>query len=468
MGPGTFRAGGGDHVTNHTRFVMPGAGAPALVTFPPVVRATLSNGARVWTIRHDTIPVVTIVLVVPVGSAFDPSTAPGLAGVMADLLDEGTERFDAIGLAQAFASLGSELSIDVGPDTTTFTLTTLPRFMERALALLGDVMTRPRLHESDLERVREMRLNRLRQVRSSASAVADRAFLSAAFGAHPYGHGTLGTSAALSRVTIDEVRAFHAAAMRPLGATLIIAGAMGSAEALEAAERQLGGWQASAAPSLLAPVPPAMASGPARVIVVDRPGAPQTEVNVGHLGPARNVDEYHALVTLNALLGGQFASRINLNLREARGLTYGARTAFDFRVRSGTFSCETNVQGDATPLVVSEILKEFEAVGGSRPAETDELERAKSSITRGFVRQFETSEQLAHAAARLATFELPADTFDRFVPEVEAVTTEAVSAAARRHIRPDDSIVVVVGDASLWREQLGTLGRPVEDAEIEF
>ena len=108
-----------------------------------------------------------------------------------------------------------------------------------------------------------------------------------------------------------------------------------------------------------------------------------------------------------------------------RDRTYGARTAFDFRVRSGTFSCETNVQGDATPLVVSEILKEFEAVGGSRPAETDELERAKSSITRGFVRQFETSEQLAHAAARLATFELPADTFDRFVPEVEAVTTEA-------------------------------------------
>ncbi len=468
MGSGTFRAGGGDLVTDDRRFVMPAAGAPAHVTFPPMVRATLSSGARVWTIHHDTIPVVTIALVVSVGSACDPAAAPGLAGVVADLLDEGTDRFDAIGLAEACASLGSELSIDVGPDTTTFTLTTLTRFMERALALLGDVMTRPRLHESDLERVREMRLNRLRQVRSSASAVADRAFLSAAFGAHPYGHGTLGTSAALARVSIDDVRAFHAAAMRPLGATLIIAGAVAAQDAIEAAERQLGGWQASAAVSLFAPVPAAMSSGLARVIVVDRPGAPQTEVNVGHLGPARNVDEYHALVTLNALLGGQFSSRINLNLREARGLTYGARTAFDFRVRSGTFSCETNVQGDATPLVVSEIFKEFEAVGGSRPAETDELERAKSSITRGFVRQFETSEQLAHAAARLATFELSADIFDRFVPEVEAVTPEAVSAAARRHIRPDDAIVVVVGDASTWREQLAALDRPVEDAEIEF
>jgi len=455
-------------VTNNLRFVMPPPGAPARVTFPPVARETLSNGARVWSIRHDTIPVVTIALVVPVGSACDPPSAPGLAGVMADLLDEGTDRLDAIGLAEAFATLGSELSIDVGPDTTTFTLTTLPRFMDGALALLGDVMTRPRLHEADLERVREIRLNRLRQVRSSASAVADRAFLSAAFGTHPYGHGTLGTSAALSRVSIDEVRAFHAGGMRPLGATLIISGDVGPQEAFLAAERQLGGWQALDGTSRLAPVPVATASGPARVIVVDRPGAPQTEVNVGHLGSARHIDEYHALVTLNALLGGQFSSRINLNLREARGLTYGARTAFDFRLRSGTFSCETNVQGDATPLVVSEILKEFEAVGGSRPAGTDELERAKSSITRGFVRQFETSEQLAHAAARIATFDLPADTFDRFVPDVEAVTPDAVSSAARRHVRAGDAIVVVVGDASMWRDQLASLGRPVEDAVIEF
>jgi len=237
---------------------------------------------------------------------------------------------------------------------------------------------------------------------------------------------------------------------------------------MRAAERQLGGWRALDGASILAPVPLATTSGPARVIVVDRPGAPQTEVAVGHLGPARNTADYHALVTLNALLGGQFSSRINLNLREARGLTYGARTAFDFRLHSGTFSCETNVQGDATPLVVSEILNEFEGVGGSRPAGTEELERAKSAITRGFVRQFETSGQLAHAAARLATFELPADTFDRFVPEVEAETPEAVSSAARRHVRPEDAIVVVVGDASMWRDQLVSLGRPVEDAEIEF
>lgn len=450
------------------RFDMPAAGSPSIVTFPPLIRETLSNGARVWTIRHASLPVVTIVLVVTVGSAFDPSDMPGLAGAMADLLDEGTERHDAIALADAFAGLGTELSIDVGPDVTTFTLTTLSRFMEPALGLLGEVMARPRLREDDLERVREIRLNRLRQLRSSASAVSDRAFLSAAFGTHPYAHGTLGTSAALSRLSIDDVRAFHAAGIQPSGATLIVAGDVETADVVRAADRQLGGWHALAGAACLEPVPPLSGASPARVIVVDRPGAPQTEVHVGHLGPRRTAREYHALVTLNALLGGQFSSRINQNLREVRGLTYGARTAFDFRVHSGIFSCETNVQGDATPLVVSEILREFEAVGTSRPAEAAELERAKSAITRGYVRQFETAEQLAHAAARLSMFDLPADTYDRFVPEVEAVTPADVSAAARAHVRPEEAIVVVVGDASGWRDQLALLGRPVEDGSIEF
>lgn len=446
---------------------MPGAGPLAPLTFPPIDRSTLDNGVHVWSIPHNSVPVVTIVLVVPVGSAHDPARLPGLAGVMADLLDEGTHSRDAIGLAEAFANLGTELSVDVAPDVMTFTLTTLTRFLEPALALLADVVLRPRLREDDLARVREIRVNRLRQLRSSASAVADRAFLTAVFGAHAYGHGTLGTSAALERLTIDDVRTFHRAAMRPDGATLIVAGDVETADVQAVAARQLGEWSRGVGAGVTPVVAPPMTSAP-RVLVVNRPGAPQTEVSVGHIGPGRQVDGYHTLVTLNALLGGQFSSRINLNLREARGLTYGARTSFDFKVVAGTFSCETNVQGDATPLVVAEILAEFEAVGGSRPAGPEELERAKSSLTRGYVRQFETSTHLAYAAARLATFGLPPDTFDAFVPAVQAVTPDAVSSAARAFIRPAEATVVVVGDATGWRSKLGELQRPVEDFQVEF
>jgi zinc protease len=451
------------------RFLMPDAGVPSHVAFPPIAQQTLPNDARVWSIRQDTVPLVTMLLIVRAGSADDPASLPGLAGVMGDLLDEGTETHDAIGLAEALASLGTELVIDVASDVTTFTLTTLSRFMEPALALMCDVLLRPRLREDDLVRVRELRLNRLRQLRSSASAVADRAFLAGIFGSHSYGHGTLGTSAALSRVTIDDVRAFHAASIQPAGATLIVTGDAEPESVFLAAERQLGAWQARGVGAPVLPdVPVPSPPGPPRVLVLDRPGAPQTEVRVGHIGPSRAEADYHTLITLNALLGGQFSSRINLNLREARGLTYGARTNFDFRLRAGTFSCDTNVQGDATALVASEILAEFEGVGGSRPVTADELERAKSSLTRGYVRQFETSAQLALAASRLATFDLPADTFDRFVPEVEAVTPSSLAAAARANVRSADSIVVVAGDAAGWRDKLDALGRPVENADVEF
>jgi predicted Zn-dependent peptidase len=258
-------------VTQTDRFVMPGAGSPERIAFPPIVRSTLPNQAQVWSIQHDSVPVVTIVLQVPAGSAHDPASSPGMAGVMADLLDEGTEAHDAIGLAEALASLGTELEIDVASDFTTFTLSTLSRFMEPALALLGDVIMRPRLSEDDLARVCELRLHRLRQLRSSASAVADRAFLSATFGSHPYGHGTLGTSAALSRVTIDDVRAFHAAAMRPAGATLIVAGDTDPDAVFRAAERQLGEWLPrvpGSPPERLPEVPVPPPSKPARVGII--------------------------------------------------------------------------------------------------------------------------------------------------------------------------------------------------------
>lgn len=442
------------------RFLQPAPGIAAAVRFPPISRSTLSNGLDVWSIPHQALPVTTVALVVPFGSANDPADQPGLAGVLGDMLDEGAGGRTALELAAAFAALGTDLSVDVGPDVTTVSLTALSRVFEPALDLLFDVVARPTLDQTDFHRVVEIRLNRLRQLRSSASATADRTFLRAVFGEHPYGHSTLGAAEALEAMTVEQVRGFHATHVHPAGATLVVAGNLPSDDVHRLVEAHAERW-ASARSAILPQIPMTTAQ-PARIVVVDRPGSPQTEVRVGHLGPSRHVDAYYPLVTLNALLGGQFTSRINQNLREARGLTYGAHTAFDFRVRGGSFACDTAVQSDATPLVVREILAEFAAVGGARPAEGDELERAKASLTRGYVRHFETPAQLALAACRLVMFGLPDDTFARFVPSVEAVTSEDVTAAALAHVRADDAVVVVVGDAGTWHDELRTLGRPVE------
>jgi predicted Zn-dependent peptidase len=191
-------------------------------------------------------------------------------------------------------------------------------------------------------------------------------------------------------------------------------------------------------------------------------------LRVGHGGPSRRTEAYHALVAMNAVLGGQFASRINRTLREERGVTYGARTAFEFRRAGGNFACETSVQRDATAETVEEILRQFAEIRGDGAVAPGELDRAKSSLTRGYVRNFETPVQLARAAALLATHDLPASVYEAFVPAVEAVTAADVTAAATRYVRPDDCAVVVVGDAARCRGPLERIGRDVTIVAPEF
>jgi predicted Zn-dependent peptidase len=205
------------------------------------------------------------------------------------------------------------------------------------------------------------------------------------------------------------------------------------------------------------PSPPA-GEGGRRLVLVHRPEAPQSELRVGHVAVARSTPDYHALVVLNALLGGQFVSRINLNLREEKGLTYGARSSFDWRRAPGPFVVQTSVQTDATAVAVGEILRELADVGGDRPPTEGELALAKASLTRGFARNFETAEQVARALAQLSVYDLPPTWFDEFVGRVQAVDGAAVIDAARRHLRPAAALVSIVGDRARTERDLDALG----------
>jgi predicted Zn-dependent peptidase len=204
------------------------------------------------------------------------------------------------------------------------------------------------------------------------------------------------------------------------------------------------------------------------VLLVDRPGSPQSVLRIGHLGPPRSSDAYHALVVLNSALGGQFSSRLNAHLRERRGITYGARTSLDVRRDAGAFACETSVQADATASAVADVIAEFRAVRVAGTLTEDEITRATRSLTRGYVRGFETAGQLVRAAAELAAFDLPDDTFDRFVPGVSAQTVESARVAAETYVRPDRAITIVVGDGDTCRPGLEALGWPVESTMPEF
>ncbi len=443
---------------DRSRLPLPGP-APA-ARFPAVARRRLASGMALRAGRHPGPPVVHWLLLWRAGAAADPPARPGLAALTADLLDEGTEARSVLELHGALDRLGARLALHVGADATMVSLTTLEHHAAEGLALLLEVVTRPRFADRDFDRVRGLRRSRVRQMRTVPAAVAERVYLETLYRGHPYGHLGIGTDEALARMTVDDVRRFHRERYR-LGAATLIATGPPSADAFaDMAERAVGNLPAGtadapepdAAPAAGAPGPP-----PARLVLVDRPAAVQSELRIGHVAAPRRTTDYHALQVLNMVLGGQFVSRLNRSLREEKGYTYGVRTAFQFRRGPGPFVMQGSVQADATVEAVREVLDEMRGIGGERPATPPELDLARSALTRGFARGFETAGQVARGVAQLVQHDLPADEHDRFVPAVAAVDAPAVTAAAARHLQADQAVVVVVGPAAEMERGLGTL-----------
>lgn len=446
-------------MTTADRSRLPEVGAESDVHFPVADKARLANGLNLWTVERPRLPLVSLLLVVSAGSAADPSGRHGLAALTADMLDEGSGDRSAIEMTEALGRLGTELDTEIGPDSVTIGVTVLRRHLSEALHLLADIVVHPRLAEADVERVRTLRLNRLRQFRDVPSALAEQAFAVALYGDHPYGHLAIGSTSALETMTATEVAAFHRASYLPVDATLISVGDARGREVAKAADAAFGRWSgpSSSAPGFAPPAAPAVPRAP--LVLLDRPGAAQTELRLGHVAAARATDDYHALVLLNAMLGGQFVSRINMNLRERRGFTYGARTSFDFRRLPGPFVLATSVQTSATAEAIGEAVAELSDIRGTRPPTPDELAMAKASLTRGYAGRFESSGQVSHALAQLVVHALPDDTFEAFAPRVNAQSAADVTRVARTHLNPDRLAVVAVGDRSRIESELASLGR---------
>ena len=403
-----------------------------------------------------TVPVVTMVLDVEGGSLADPYRREGLAALTADMVDEGVGELSTIDISDAMARIGADYSADVGPDATRFTLTTLTRFADKGASLLADLLMRPSMRQSDFDRVRQLRLDRIQQLKDSPSGVAERAFLRLMYAEHPYGHLSIGTATALGSVTLEEVVAFHVATFQPSHSTLVVAGALSHEALLGVAQDAFSGWSGFAPrvhmPAAVAP------HSPPRLAVVPRPGAAQSQLRIGHLSAPRNTPDYRALLVMNAVLGGQFVSRINLKLREEKGYTYGARTGFDWHRGLSPFSLETSVHTVATADAIADCLIEFGAISGAKPPTSEELAMAKASLTKGYPRAFETAEQVARSVGQLALYGLPDSYFEDFIPGVNAVAQEDVVDVAARYVDPSRAVTLIVGDYQAIEASLGQLG----------
>jgi predicted Zn-dependent peptidase len=447
---------------------LPEIGPDRLFRLPRPARRLLDNGMEARSVEHREAPVLAALLLLPVGSAHDPRELPGLAAMTADLLDEGAAGRDALALHDALARLGAHLAIECTPDATVVGLLTLSRHAEAALQLLAEVCFRPALAPEDFERVRALRRNRLAQMRDVPAATADRVFLSALFGDHPYGHLPIGTEPSLDRMGVGDVVAFHEREYRPETATLVTVGDLSHDEAARLADRvmpRVAPAPRARAGRIVAPV--AVPSTHDEVIVVPRSRAQQSELRVGRLGAARVSPHYHRLVVANAVLGGQFTSRINLNLRERKGYTYGARSYFEFRASPGPFIVQAAVQTDASGAALQEVFAEMDGLRGDRPVTARELDLARQGLTRGYARNFETAEQIARAMVQLALHQLPDHTFDEFIARVRAVTADEVTEVARRHFVPAAMLSVLVGDAQRVGPALDALGLRWKTATLE-
>ena len=443
---------------------LPEIGPVPSFHFAGIHKDRLDNQLGLWSAEHRSLPVVTFMLVLPAGSSADFEGYEGLAAITADLLDEGTGPLSAIDVNAAFARIGAHLDSDVSSDATVFTVTVLAKFGRQALSLLADCVTRPRLAVEDFERIRALRLTRLVQIRDMPSAIADRAFMQLVYGSHPYAHMALGTEESLRQLTIDTVRQFHESLYCPSNATLVASGDIVAGEFRRMAADLFSEWidrrshvleDAAVAPPPLVPLH--------RLVLVNKPGAAQSEIRIGEVGLARNTPDYHPLIVLNMILGGQFVSRINMKLRQEKGLTYGARTVFDFRRGRGPFVLQTSVQSDGTAEAVQASLMEIDAIRTDRPPTGEEVETAKAALTRGYARNFETAEQLARAMSQLVLYALPDDYFDTFAARVGEVTVDRTRQMAVIHLDPARLATAIVSDAAVVAPQIvaAGLGEPI-------
>jgi zinc protease len=421
-----------------------------------VERRTLANGLAVLVATVRDFPVVTLDLVLPGGALAEDEARAGLASLTASLLESGAGGRDAAALAEAVDGLGLSLDASASWDSAQVGFTALRSRLDEGTALLADLVLRPEFPAHEVERLRDQRIASLAHSRGDpagvAGEVAARAFFAPGV---PFGRPMGGLASTVAGLGRDDVAAFHAASYVPTGSVLVAAGDLDADEAVALAERHFGGWSGVPAPRPAAVATPA--PGGRRVVVAHKAGALQSAVRIGHVGMERTAPDYFAVTVMNAILGGMFSSRLNLNLRERLGYTYGVHSGFTMRRLPGPFMVSTSVQTEVTAHAVSEVLRDVEGMRDADVAD-GELRDARTYLADVFPLGNQTTDGVAGRLQAIATYGLRDDYYDGYRDGILGVTADAVRDAARRRLRPDETVVVVAGDADAVSGPLEALG----------
>jgi zinc protease len=439
----------------------PAPGPEGRLHLPTAKSFTLANGLKVYLTEEHELPVVSAGLVTLAGSENNPASKPGLASFAARLLTEGTATRSSTELANDAAQIGAGISSSASMDSASVSISSLTNNASPALELLSDVALHPAFKPEEVERIRKQRLVAILQESDQPVAATLRVGEKLLYGDHPYAFRPIGTTESVKALTRDDLAAFWAAHYGPKDAALILAGDLTEGEAKNLAEKYFGDWT-SAAPAGAPVLPTAPAAPVRKVVIVDKPDSPQTTLIAFGLGVARNTPDYAAVEEMNSILGGLFSSRINMNLREKNGFTYGAFSGFGYNRTGGPFYTGAQVRTDVTAPAARELFSELNRIH-TVPATAEELKLAKDNALRSLPGEFETVGNEAGLMAELFVYNLPLDYFQKLPAQFEAVTPEAVAKAAQDYIHPDNLIVIAVGDRAKIQGDLEKLNLgPVE------
>jgi len=451
-------------VAQNFRKTPPTAAPPITVHLPVPETFALSNGLKVYVVENRSLPVLSAALVARAGSENNTPAKAGLATFTALVMNEATTTRDLKQFADAQELIGTRISMYANMDSATTSMTVLTSHTQEGMDLFSDVLEHPALKAENLDRLRKRRLVAIEQETDSVSAMASRVGPKLLYGEQPYGLSQIGTTASITGITHDDVAGFYAAHYGPSDSALVLVGDINLAEAKPLAEKYFGGWKGEAVAPVAIPAPPVV--GSTNIVIVDKPGAPQTSLSVYGLGVPVTSPDSPILDVLTYTLGGAFSSRINMNLREVHGYTYGAFAYYDMFREGGPFIAGSLVRTDVTGPAAKEMIGEIKRFP-TEPSTDAELKMAKDASVQSLPGQFETTDSIAGSVGSIYLYDRPLDYYAALPAKYRAVSAADVARVAKEDLHPDHLIIVAAGDRAKIESQLkdANLG-PVEVRDI--
>ncbi len=429
------------------RTKLPVPAASAALQLPPMVRATLANGLKLAVIERRGVPLIEMALIVDAGRAADAPEKTGISAMTFGQLDEGAGNLDSLAIARRQAELGIEIGASSGREASMVTLSAIKPSLGPALDLYATIIRKPTFPQADLDRSKQNLLSAIVQEKAAPGGLLRRVLSTQIYGAgHPYAYVGSGEEAVVAATTRDDLIAFHRRWLRPDNATLLVVGDTTLDEIRPQIEARFGDWKSPAEPKPVKTVPPVAPATAPRLFLLDKPGATQSIIAAANIAPDGKSAGQEPMSTANTVLGGQFISRLNLNLREDKHWSYGASSSITRTRGPQVFLAQAQVERDRTADSIVEMQKELRDIVAKRPPSAAEIDDAKRADLLALPGSFETAGQVASAFASLIELEQPDDYYNRLPALIAAQTPDAVAAAAKALVRPDALSWFVVGD----------------------